>query len=749
MEEQFLMIGKTLGHYEITSQLGKGGMGEVYQAKDLKLGRDVAIKVLPDEFAKETDRVARFEREAKLLASLNHPNIAAIYGLEESGETNFLVLELVEGETLADQIKKHPIPGEESLKLALQIAAALETAHKKGIIHRDLKPSNIMVTDEGSVKLLDFGLAKLYGQDASLSTSPTADFPATQAGAVLGTVAYMSPEQAQGRPADARSDIFSFGAVLYEMLSGRRAFVGDSSFAVMTAIVKEDPPALQISQSLDKIVRRCLAKQSSGRYQTMSEVKAALEQFTAERATVKATEPQPSIAVLPFVNMSGDKEQEYFSDGLAEEIINALTQIPGLKVIARTSAFAFKGKQEDITKIAEALRVSTILEGSVRKAGNRIRVTAQLITAADGSHLWSERYDRQMTDVFAIQDEIAQAITDKLRVHLSGDYPLVKQPTEKMEAYNLNLKGRHHLYRMTPEGLAKGKEYFERAIEMDSHYASPWHGLAAVYHLSSTYFGAAPSRIAYEQSRQAVLKALELDRLLPEAHAHLAMLLASEFDWKGAESEFLRALELGPGSWEVWDLYSLYFLIPMRRMEEALAAMRQAGELNPLSPLIQTAIALLYGAMRQYDQAIAHCANAIELDPQSFSANALLGGTYVHKGEFDEGIRIIEAAASSLGRHAAHQGILGWAYAAAGRTREAHQLLEELLVAARNAYVPASYVAMVYSGLGEIEECLDWLHKGAEEREFGIFQVFYYPSFDQIRSHPRFLALLLIMNLEA
>jgi serine/threonine protein kinase len=299
------MIGKTLGNFEITGQLGKGGMGEVYHAKDRKLGRDVAIKVLPEEFAHNPERVARFQREAKVLASLNHPNIAAIHGLEEFAGTNFLVLEYVEGKPLSS-----PVPEREAVRLAIQIATALETAHKKGIIHRDLKPANIMVTDESSVKLLDFGLAKLYEQGASSSQLPTADFPATQAGAVLGTVAYMSPEQAQGLPADVRSDIFSLGLVLYEMLSGRRAFSGDSNFAIMTAIVKEDPSPLQVSLSLEKIVRRCLAKQPWGRYQNMSEIKTALEQIPGEKAMSRSAESQPSIAVLPFVNMSGDKEQE-------------------------------------------------------------------------------------------------------------------------------------------------------------------------------------------------------------------------------------------------------------------------------------------------------------------------------------------------------------------------------------------------------------------------------------------------------
>jgi serine/threonine protein kinase len=408
-KEMTLTPGSKLGPYEILAPVGSGGMGEVWKARDSRLDRIVAIKKVKEQHSE------RFKQEAKSIAALNHAHICQLFDIGP----DYLVLEYVEGKSLSS-----PLPEREAVRLAIQIATALEAAHKKGIIHRDLKPANIMVTREGSVKLLDFGLAKLYEKDTSISSSQTADFPATQAGAVLGTVAYMSPEQAQGQPADARSDIFSFGLVLYEMLSGRKAFSGESPPLILAALLRDEPAPLQTSPSLEKIVQRCLSKQPSGRYKTMSEVKAALEQACEARATGSSAEPKPSIAVLPFVNMSGDKEQEYFSDGLAEEIINALTKIPGLKVIARTSSFSFRGKEQDITKIAEALRVRTILEGSVRKAGNRIRVTAQLITAADGSHLWSERYDREMTDVFAIQDEISQAIVEKLRVQLAEDRPL-------------------------------------------------------------------------------------------------------------------------------------------------------------------------------------------------------------------------------------------------------------------------------------------------------------------------------------
>ena len=727
-----LTPGYKLGPYEILAPIGAGGMGEVWKARDTRLGRIVAIKTIKEQHSE------RFKQEARSIAALNHPFICQLFDIGP----DYLVLEYVQGKPLSS-----PLPEREAVRLAIQIATALEEAHRNGIIHRDLKPSNIMVTDKGAVKLLDFGLAKLHEQDASLSTSPTADYAATQAGAVLGTVAYMAPEQAQGQPADTRSDIFSFGAVLYEMLSGKRAFVGDSSFSVMTAIVKEDPPALQIAQPLDTIVRRCLAKQSSGRFQAMSEVKAALEHVFAEKTPVGKSEPQPSIAVLPFINMSGDKEQEYFSDGLAEEIINALTRITNLKVIARTSSFAFRGKEQDIRRIAEALSVSSVLEGSVRKAGERIRITAQLINALDGSHLWSERYDRQMTDIFAIQDEISQAIAEKLRIQFSGVRAPAGRHTENVEAYNLNLKGRYYLFKFTPEGLAKSRECFEQAIAMDPNYAAPWHGLAAMHNLLG--LGIEPPRTANERSRRAILKALELDGMLPEAHAHLGMLLAYDFDWKGAEREFLRALELGPRSWDVWDLYCVYYLMPMRRLEEALAAMQKVREIDPLSPNAPAYLGYIYTVMGQYERAIELCRNALDLDPNSVLANGYFAAAHMEKGELNEGIRILEAMAHLVEPFPTTKGFLGYAYAIAGRTGEAHQILEELHIAAKTAYLPAIIFALIYLGLEDTDKAFDWLEKALEERGYWIFRFHTDPMWAPLRSHPRGRALLRKMNLEA
>src|SRR5579863_2101758 len=432
--------GDQLGPYVLLSAIGAGGMGEVWKARDTRLDRVVAIKRLKGQHSK------RFEQEARAIAALNHPHICQIYDIGP----DYLVMEYVDGAPL-----RGPLSAEEAARLAVQIASALEEAHGRGILHRDLKPANIMVTAKGA-KLLDFGLAKSIATD---DVTRTDDATQTIEGTVLGTLAYMSPEQAEGKPVDQRSDVFSFGSVLYEMVSGSRAFDG------WAAVLRDDPAPLKTQSELSRIVTRCLRKAPAERFQTAAEVRAALE------GAVAKPEQQPSIAVLPFANMSADKENEYFSDGLAEEIINELAHVPGLKVIARTSAFAFRGKEQDIRGIAEALGVRTILEGSVRRAGNRIRVTAQLIDAQDGSHLWSERYDRELSDVFAVQDEIAAAIAAALRVKLAVQPSAARHYTPNLASYEAFLKAWHHLPKYTPESMMRAREYLEQATILDPSYA--------------------------------------------------------------------------------------------------------------------------------------------------------------------------------------------------------------------------------------------------------------------------------------
>jgi eukaryotic-like serine/threonine-protein kinase len=714
------MIGTRLGPYEIIEAIGAGGMGEVYRAIDTRLGRTVAIKILNKE------HMQRIEREARAIAALSHNNICTLYDVGP----DYLVMEYIDGAAI-----KGPLPVEEAVRLAIQIAGALDEAHKRGILHRDLKPGNIMVTSSGAAKLLDFGLAKL-GSGTENETASTMD------GAVVGTPAYMSPEQAQGMPVDARSDIFSFGAVLYEIISGNRPFEGRSTVQVLSAVLRDEPKPLPTSPQLECIVMRCLAKQPGQRFQTIAEVKNALEQIS-----VKQAEKQPSIAVLPFVNMSGDKEQEYFSDGLAEEIINALAQIPGLKVIARTSAFAFRGKEQDITKIAEALRVRTILEGSVRKSGNRIRITAQLIDASDGSHLWSERYDREMADVFLIQDQISQAIAEKLRLKLMPDLTLVKRYTENAQAYDLYLIGHYHFLRFTPEGFAKCKDCCERALALDPSYALAWCQLAEVYRLSGI-LGLMRSKTASEQCRQTAEKALKLDETLAYAHAVTAVVRAGEFDWRAAESEFRRALELQPESEDAITLYCAYYLIPMQRTREALALAQRALERNPLSPSMLWGLGRFYCSMQFYDQAAEQYRKALEIDPHYWPANLDLGPIHILTGNIDQGILAIERSGMLEGNMPIALGVIGCCYAFANRVEEAKKILESLYDQHQKMSVPAISFAMVYLGLGEIDKTFDWIEKAVEGEPDSLLTAMTSPFFNRLHSHPRYQTILRKMKLD-
>ncbi len=488
--------------------------------------------------------------EAKAIGALNHPNICILH---DTGP-NYLVMEYVEGAQL-----KGPLPLAEALRYAAQICSALDHAHHKGITHRDLKPANILVTASG-VKLLDFGLAKIAPHGGTAGATPSPDSPTltmglTEAGAILGTAAYMSPEQAKGEEADARSDVFSFGLVLYEMLSGRQAFAKNSAIETMSAILRDEPPPFDAPPALARVVTTCLRKTPAERFQNMAEVKKALEQIAAKAEPDK---PQPSIAVLPFANMSADKENEYFSDGLAEEILNLLAKIPNLKVIARTSSFSFRGKEQDIRKIAETLGVSHVLEGSVRRAGNRLRVTAQLIHAADGAHLWSERYDRDMTDVFAIQDEIGQAISEALQVRLAPRAEAVN-----VEAYQLYLKGQYHRNRITAESLAKAKECFEQALAIDPNYAPAYSGLATYYYALGV-LAVKPAGEVMPLAKVAAEKALAIDPANSEAHSVLATVAGIfDYDWKLAETHFRKAMAMAPVPPLVRYRYAQYYLQPL------------------------------------------------------------------------------------------------------------------------------------------------------------------------------------------
>jgi serine/threonine-protein kinase len=664
-----LAPGTRLGPYDVVSLIGEGGMGQVYRARDTKLNRDVALKTLPDDCAAAGDRLARFRREAQVLAALNHPNIAHIHGFEDSGSTHALVLELVEGPTLADRIAAGAIPFAEALPIATQIADALEAAHEQGVIHRDLKPANIKITPAGKVKVLDFGLAKLSAE------VPASDGPTlantTQAGIVLGTAAYMAPEQARGEATDARSDVFSFGVVLYEALSGKRAFGGDSLLDTLTAVVHREPPPLDSPGA--EIVRRCLQKQPSLRFQTMTDVKSALQSLHRARTEPKA--PIPSIAVLPFANMSRDADDEYFSDGLAEEIINVLAQMTGLKVIARTSAFAYKGKNEDIRRIADALGVTTVLEGSVRRAGSRIRVTAQLIEARDGTHLWSQRYDREMADIFAVQDEIAAAIADALKVTLS---PVQPRRMPSIPAYEAYLRYRAYQWKFTPEATARSREYLEQALALDPDFALPYVGLAD-NHLSLATVGALRSDEAMPRARELARRALELDPDLPEAHAMLGIVAGQyDYDWREAGRRFERATAREPLSPHLRQQYASFWLTSIGRAEEAHEQTKRVIDEDPHCQIWHYIMSGIQQALGHDEASLASGRRAIELDPQFWLGGFQLGLGYAVQGRDAESLPWAEQAYAASPWSPYTTGLLAAAFANAGRAQDAEPLLARL-----------------------------------------------------------------------
>jgi serine/threonine-protein kinase len=552
--------GSRIGPYEVHVLLGKGGMGEVYRARDTRLHRDVAIKVLPASVAGDDDGRRRFDHEARTIAALSHPNICQIYDVGP----DYLVLEYIDGRPPSG-----PLPADRVFDLARQIASALQAAHARGIIHRDLKPANILVRD-GSAKVLDFGLAKWIDGETAL--------PHTQTGMVLGTLAYMSPEQADGRPVDERSDIFSFGAVLYELVSGRRAFEGGTAGEIIGAVLHRDPPPLQTSTSLARIIERCMAKAPADRFQTAGDLRSALE-----RPAPPTAEPaKPSIAVLAFADMSPDRDHEWFSDGLAEEIINALAQVPALKVIARTSAFAFKGRQDDVRGIAAALGVNSVLEGSVRRSSDRLRVTAQLINAADGAHLWSGRYDRDLSGVFDIQDEIARAIVAALEVALLPSRARDGRRPASAAANDAYLKGRHHRFTFTHDSLKRSLEFLQETVTLDPDFALARCDIAWTC-LTLAVAGLMTTTEAVSRMRREASVALALEPRLPEAHVAMALAAVAEYDWSAAETSFQRALSADYVSPDVRYLYSQWFLMPLGRFADALRETELALHEDPLN----------------------------------------------------------------------------------------------------------------------------------------------------------------------
>jgi serine/threonine-protein kinase len=658
-----LTAGTRLGPYEVVAKLGEGGMGEVYRARDTRLQRDVAIKILPAGIAADDERRRRFDQEARTIAAVSHPNICQIYDVG----TDYLVLEYIDGRPLAG-----PVSPEQAFDLALQIANALQAAHARGIVHRDLKPANILLRD-GSAKVLDFGLAKWLDGDTTAAH--------TQAGIVVGTLAYMSPEQAGGQPVDERSDIFSFGAVFYELLSGRRAFEGATAAEIMGAVFHRDPPPLEPVTALAGIVQRCLEKAPSDRFQTAAELKSALETVTRptiERFADAAVEPRKtSIAVLPFADLSPGKDHEWFSDGLAEEVINALSQVRELKVIARTSAFAFKGKQDDVRRIAATLGVSSVLEGSVRRSGDRLRVTAQLINATDGAHLWSGRYDRELSDVFEIQDEIARAIVAALEVTLLTAGARRGRRPRSAAAYEAYLKGRHHRFQFTQGSLKRSLELLEEAVSLDPEFALARWDIAFTC-MTLSVAGVMAANEAVVRIRDEARHALAAAPDLPEAHAAMALAATLEYNWPAVDASFRRALAAGRVSPDVRNMYSQWYLMPLARFDEALEQIESALMEDPLNLFLRNSVGMIEICRGNEDRGVAALRQVLELNERMYVPNLWLCGVALAHGQLGDAVGFAERAHDIEPRSFLAIGVLAGALARSGDHQRAERLRREL-----------------------------------------------------------------------
>jgi serine/threonine protein kinase/Flp pilus assembly protein TadD len=763
------MLGQTISHYQVLEKLGGGGMGVVYKAEDTKLGRFVALKFLAEGLAPDRAALERFKREARATAALNHPNICTIYDIDEHNGQPFIAMEYLEGHNLRHRIGTKPLKIDELLDLAIQIADALDAAHAKGITHRDIKPANVFVTTRGQAKILDFGLAKLQGPgisgQQSGETPPATDQDAltvsidsehlTIPGATVGTVAYMSPEQARGEKLDARTDLFSFGAVLYEMATGKSAFGGTSTAMVFAAILRDDPPQPsqvnpELPDELELIISKALEKGREMRYQTASKLRADLKRLKQDRESGRTSElptgqsPQftESIAVLPFENTSQDPEVEYLGEGIAETLIYNLSKIRMLRVMARSAVMRYKGRKADPQEVGRELKVRAVLTGRVLQRGNSLRIGTELVDVAKGWQLWGERYDRPLADIFAVEEEIAREITEKLRLKLTGTQKeqLVKRYTENAEAYELYLKGRYYWNRRTAEAFEKAIEYFSQALALDPDYALAYAGLADCYDLCS-YHGLLQPREAAPKAKFAAAKALEVDDTLAEAHTSLGMAeFWFDWDWSGAEREFRRAIELNPnyGVGHYW--YGVY-LGAMGRLTEAIAENQRARELEPFSIIINAYLGMLLYRTGAHEQAIQVIREAIELDPNFAQAHYFLGIDYAAKALYEEARvefqRALDLSGASGGQLQSLVA-LGWVYGMKGKKEEAKKVLDHLKQLSTRRYVSACRIGQVHAGLGEKDQAFEWLRKACDERseELVFLKVLHF--WDPLRGDPRF-----------